>query len=44
MGEMFRVIKPGGVVAIGFRDDKQMSNLSPGDKEERITGAKQRDV
>ena len=26
--EMFRVIKPGGTIAIGFRDDKQMSNLN----------------
>jgi ubiquinone/menaquinone biosynthesis C-methylase UbiE len=26
--EMFRVIKPGGIIAIGFRDDKQMSNLN----------------
>ena len=25
--EMFRVIKPGGMIVIGFRDDKQMSNL-----------------
>ena len=26
--EMFRVIKPGGIIAIGFRDDKQMSSLN----------------
>jgi len=26
--EMFRVIRPGGIIAIGFRDDKQMSNLN----------------
>ena len=26
--EMFRVIKPGGTIAIGFRDDEQMSNLN----------------
>ena len=26
--EMFRVVKPGGKIAIGFRDDKQMSNLN----------------
>ncbi len=26
--EMFRVMKRGGMVVIGFRDDKQMSNLS----------------
>ena len=26
--EMFRVIKPGGTIAIGFRDDKQMSSLN----------------
>ena len=25
---MFRVIRPGGIIAIGFRDDKQMSNLN----------------
>ena len=25
--EMFRVIKPGGKIVIGFRDDKQMRNL-----------------
>jgi hypothetical protein len=25
---MFRVIKPGGTIAIGFRDDEQMSNLN----------------
>jgi len=28
LSEIFRVLKPGGKVAIGFRDDKQMSNLS----------------
>ena len=26
--EMFRVIRPGGIIAIGFRDDKQMSSLN----------------
>ena len=26
--EMFRVIKPGGKIVIGFRDDEQMSNLN----------------
>lgn len=26
--EMFRVIRPGGKVVIGFRDDEQMSNLN----------------
>jgi ubiquinone/menaquinone biosynthesis C-methylase UbiE len=26
--EMFRVVRPGGIVAIGFRDDKQMSSLN----------------
>ena len=26
--EMFRVIRSGGIIAIGFRDDKQMSNLN----------------
>ncbi len=26
--EMFRVIKSGGKIVIGFRDDKQMSNLN----------------
>jgi ubiquinone/menaquinone biosynthesis C-methylase UbiE len=26
--EMFRVVKPGGMAVIGFRDDKQMSSLS----------------
>ena len=26
--EMFRVLKPGGSIAIGFRDDKQMSKLN----------------
>jgi len=26
--EMFRVIKPGGTIAIGFRDDEQMRNLN----------------
>lgn len=26
--EMFRVTKPGGMIAIGFRDDEQMSNLN----------------
>ena len=26
--EMFRVMKPGGIIAIGFRDDQQMSNLN----------------
>ena len=26
--EMFRVIKPGGKVVVGFRDDKQMSTLN----------------
>ena len=26
--EMFRVIRPGGIIAIGFRDDKQLSNLN----------------
>jgi len=26
--EIFRVIKTGGMIAIGFRDDKQMSNLN----------------
>ena len=25
---MFRVIKSGGIIAIGFRDDEQMSNLN----------------
>jgi ubiquinone/menaquinone biosynthesis C-methylase UbiE len=29
--EMFRVIKPGGTIAIGFRDDEQMSNLNLSD-------------
>lgn len=26
--EMFRVVKSGGMIVIGFRDDKQMSNLN----------------
>lgn len=26
--EMFRVLKPGGIIAIGFRDDKQMRSLN----------------
>lgn len=26
--EMYRVIKPGGKVVVGFRDDKQMNNLN----------------
>jgi ubiquinone/menaquinone biosynthesis C-methylase UbiE len=26
--EMFRVMRSGGIIAIGFRDDKQMSNLN----------------
>lgn len=28
LSEMFRVMKPGGKVVIGFRDDKQMSRLN----------------
>ena len=26
--EMYRVIKPGGMIVIGFRDDKQISNIN----------------
>lgn len=30
--EMFRVLKPGGKIVIGFRDDKQMSKLNLSEK------------